>query len=141
MKKYLSTFLVIALLSCNAQSQEEPWKESQLMLPEQLASTINNAASPLVICIGTADIIPNSVNMGMASQQQNLDKLKTYLKNIPMDKEIVIYCGCCPFEHCPNIRPAFKVLNEMGFKNKKLLNLPNNIRTDWINKGYPTKQL
>ena len=140
MKKYLSIFSVIILISCNTSSQE-PWKPSQLMAPEKLATAIKNNKAPLIICIGTADIIPNSVNIGMTNYPQNVEKLKAYLKNIPKDKEIVIYCGCCPFEHCPNIRPAFKVLNGMGFKNHKLLNLSNNIRTDWINKGYPAKQL
>ena len=50
---------------------------------------------------------------------------------------IVIYCGCCPFEHCPNIRPAFNLLNEMGFTNQKLLSLQKNIKADCIDKGYP----
>jgi hypothetical protein len=27
---------------------------------------------------------------------------------------------------------------EMGFKNAKLLNLPKNIKTDWLDKDYPT---
>jgi len=49
----------------------------------------------------------------------------------------VIYCGCCPFEHCPNVRPAFQLLNEMKFTNQKLLNLSTNLKTDWIDKGYP----
>ncbi|HCS20823.1 MAG TPA: hypothetical protein DIW47_09730 [Bacteroidetes bacterium] len=53
------------------------------------------------------------------------------------DAEIIIYCGCCPFSDCPNIRPAFEVLNELKFTNPKLLNLPKNLKADWIDKGYP----
>jgi thiosulfate/3-mercaptopyruvate sulfurtransferase len=48
---------------------------------------------------------------------------------------IVFYCGCCPFNHCPNVRPAFKVLKQMGFTNFKLLNLPENLKVNWINIG------
>jgi hypothetical protein len=49
----------------------------------------------------------------------------------------VVYCGCCPYEHCPNVRPAVAVLKEMKFTNFKLLNLEKNIKTDWLDKGFP----
>ncbi len=67
----------------------------------------------------------------------NLLKWKNELQKLPRNTDIVIYCGCCPFEHCPNIRPAFKLLNDMGFTNQKLLNLSHNLKADWIDKGYP----
>jgi hypothetical protein len=50
---------------------------------------------------------------------------------------VVIYCGCCPFAKCPNVRPAFSTLLGMGFKNPRLLNLSHNLKADWIDKGYP----
>ena len=50
---------------------------------------------------------------------------------------VVVYCGCCPFEHCPNIRPAMAVLKEMNFTDYYLLNLLRNIKINWIDKGYP----
>jgi hypothetical protein len=50
---------------------------------------------------------------------------------------VIIYCGCCPFDKCPNIRPAFAALKEMGFKNARLLDLPKNIKADWLDKNYP----
>jgi thiosulfate/3-mercaptopyruvate sulfurtransferase len=53
------------------------------------------------------------------------------------DKEVIIYCGCCPFRRCPNIRPAFELLKKMKFTNLKLLNLPTGLNEDWIHKGYP----
>ena len=76
--------------------------------------------------------------MGPAHEKENLEKLKRQLIPLPKDADIVIYCGCCPFEHCPNIRPAFSLLNEMKFSNARLLNLEHNIKTDWISKGYPS---
>ena len=60
-----------------------------------------------------------------------------YEKHFLKKRNIVIYCGCCPFKDCPNIRPAFSLLNSMKFTNHKLLNLPLNLKTDWINHGYP----
>jgi len=50
---------------------------------------------------------------------------------------MVIYCGCCPFTKCPNIRPAFQQLKKMGFTNVKVLDLPVNLQTNWIAIGYP----
>ena len=64
------------------------------------------------------------------------DKLGDF--SIPKDTKVVVYCGCCPFEHCPNVRPAIDVLKEMKFTNYYLLNLSHNLKTDWIDKGYPT---
>jgi hypothetical protein len=58
----------------------------------------------------------------------------------PKDADVVIYCGCCPFRDCPNIRPAFRVLQEMKFTRAKLLNIPTTLKADWINKGYPSEK-
>ncbi|MFT3945378.1 MAG: hypothetical protein QM763_00275 [Agriterribacter sp.] len=52
-------------------------------------------------------------------------------------KEIIVYCGCCPYKNCPNIRPAYAILNTLGFTNFKLLDLPQNLKVDWIDRGYP----
>jgi len=49
----------------------------------------------------------------------------------------VIYCGCCPWNHCPNMWPAYNLLHQMGFTHLKALYLPDNFGTDWVNKGYP----
>ena len=34
-----------------------------------------------------------------------LQLLKKVLRRRPKNKLIVIYCGCCPWNHCPNIGP------------------------------------
>lgn len=83
-------------------------------------------------------LIPNSTDLGAASETENLTKLKKELTNLPKDTAIVIYCGCCPFTRCPNIRPAIALLKDMNFTNFHLLNLPVSIKADWIDKGYPT---
>jgi thiosulfate/3-mercaptopyruvate sulfurtransferase len=41
---------------------------------------------------------------------------------------------------CPNIRPAYQALREMGFKRIKLLSLPNNFTQDWQMKGFPVEK-
>jgi thiosulfate/3-mercaptopyruvate sulfurtransferase len=121
---------------------QEPWTEEQLMPPAELAAVIKNPAvkKPVIICIGPGALIKGSINTGPAKEKENLEKLRKELDRLPKDSDIVIYCGCCPFDHCPNIRPAFKLLNEMKFTNSHLLNIEHNIRTDWVDKGYPQEK-
>jgi thiosulfate/3-mercaptopyruvate sulfurtransferase len=87
--------------------------------------------------VGPGVVIPHSINIGMTNNEKNLQKLKDDLNKVPRNANIVIYCGCCPFDHCPDVRPAISLFKEMKFTNYHLLNLPNNIKTDWIAKGYP----
>jgi thiosulfate/3-mercaptopyruvate sulfurtransferase len=117
----------------------EPWTEKQLMAPADLASVISNpnAKKPIIFSVGPGAMIRGSKDIGPVHQKENLDKFKQALTLLPPDTEIVVYCGCCPFEHCPNIRPAFSLLNEMKFTRAHLLNLEHNIKIDWIAKGYP----
>ncbi len=121
-------------------NNEEPWTSSQLLLPADLAKTINNksAEQPYIFCIGPGAVVKGSIDMGPARDSSNLDKFRQHLSKLPKDAAIVIYCGCCPFNHCPNIRPAFRCLNEMKFTKASLLNLEHNVKTDWIDKGYPS---
>ncbi|MDN3693142.1 rhodanese-like domain-containing protein [Chryseobacterium tructae] len=139
--KYLFMMMCfVCSIFSQAQQTQDPWKESQLMDPALLASRIvkHKTKDILIISVGPEAIIKGSVDIGPTHEPENLEKLRNYLKDIPKNKEIVIYCGCCPFVKCPNIRPAFNLLMELGFKNAKLLNLPKNIKTDWLDKDYPT---
>ena len=120
---------------------KDPWTKNQLMAPVTLASLIKNpkAAKPIIFNIGVVENIKGAKNMGGASKKENLARFKKALSTIPKTSTVVVYCGCCPFDRCPNIRPAFTALQAAGFKNGKLLNLPMNIKVDWINKGYPVE--
>jgi hypothetical protein len=139
-KFLIATIAVAFSLNAVAQSNAEPWKPEQLFAPKHLADIINSTAKdkPLIISVGPAALIKGSIDIGSVHDQENLNKLKVLLSKEKKDREIVIYCGCCPFEHCPNIRPAFRLLNEMKFTNQKLLNLPHNLKADWIDQGFPT---
>ncbi|RFM25681.1 rhodanese-like domain-containing protein [Deminuibacter soli] len=138
--------IIVVALVCIAtafvprqQTKVDPWKPEQLMEPAALADVLksNTATKPLVICVGPSGVISGSVETGPAGKPENLTKLKNLLVSQPKNREIVLYCGCCPFEHCPNVRPAFTLLNDMHFAHPYLLNLSHNIKTDWIDKGYP----
>jgi hypothetical protein len=133
----IACLMLLGFQQCTAQKPEN-WTADQLTEPATLAQSIReNKNVPVIFCVGPGAIIPNSINAGPASDAENLQKLKESLEKLPRDTDLVIYCGCCPFEHCPNVRPAIALLQEMKFSNYHLLNIPHNIKTDWIAKGYP----
>jgi hypothetical protein len=121
--------------------QTDPWIPAQLLDPAELAARISHpsGAPPLVISVGPSGLIKGSVETGPAHEKDNLGKLRALLEHEPRDREVIIYCGCCPFQHCPNVRPAFSLLTEMHFTHARLLNLAHNIKIDWIDHGYPVK--
>jgi len=135
----LFAYLITIIIAQKAFTQNpENWTSKQLMEPAELAQLIRSGKDlPIIISVGPGATIPNSIETGMAKEKNNIDSLKNKLGTLSKDTKIVIYCGCCPFEHCPNVRPAIAALKEMKFMNYKLLNLPHNIKADWIDKGYP----
>jgi thiosulfate/3-mercaptopyruvate sulfurtransferase len=149
MKIKISMILLFAIatttfVSCfsPAQGQNDPWTSQQLLAPADLAKTLNNPKSPqpMIFSIGMQAIIKGSIDIGPVMMSENLNVLKQKLSNLPKNSQIVVYCGCCPFSRCPNIRPAMALLKEMQFTNYKLLNMPQNVKVDWIDKGYPMSE-
>lgn len=120
-------------------SNSEPWTEEQLVEPAALAQRLQTSDTgdlPLIISLGAGNIIPGSKDTGASGEKAGLENLAKTLEKLPKDTEILLYCGCCPFNICPNVRPAFSLLNEKGFTNHHLLNLGENVKVDWIDKGY-----
>lgn len=117
----------------------DPWSKAQLIQPSTLAAIIKNpkAVKPKIYNIGVVEDIKGAINMGAANEKENLERFKKAISKLPKNTQLIVYCGCCPFDRCPNIRPAFKALQSAGLTQARLLNLPTNIKVDWINKGYP----
>lgn len=134
-------FIIAALLMCKTSAHAQAdsnWTQQQLMPSATLATIIKtNPDSITIISVGPFNSIPGTINIGMTSKPENLEKLKTKLSTLDKSKKIVVYCGCCPFEHCPNIRPAIQTLKDMSFTNYYLLDLSHNIKINWIDEGYP----
>lgn len=121
--------------------KKDTWSQNQLMQPAELAEKLKEGDSKTMIFnIGPSGKIKNSILIGSTQDQENLDALKKKLSATPKNTEVVVYCGCCPFQNCPNIRPAMAMLNDMKFTNAKLLNLSTNLKVDWIEKGYPMQK-
>lgn len=150
MKTKISILLFLFVITVSAtasslfspQGQGDPWTQQQLLAPADLAKTLNNpnSSKPVIYSIGMQAIIKGSIDIGPAMRAENLNVLKQKLTKLAKNTQIVVYCGCCPFERCPNVRPAMELLKSMQFTNYKLLNLPQNIKVDWIDKGYPLSE-
>lgn len=61
------------------------------------------------------------------------------LSRVPKDRDVVLYCGCCPVKSCPNVRPASAAVRALGRSNAWVLDLPTRFATDWTEKGYPVE--
>lgn len=145
MKRNLIHCLVIFLLviGCQQSKAQKPenWTADQLIEPSALATTLqSNKDLPVIYSVGPGAIIPHSIDIGMMNDEKNLERFSEAISKLPKTTNIVVYCGCCPFAHCPNVRPAIDVLKQMNFTNYHLLNLSHNIKTDWIAKGYPVAE-
>jgi 3-mercaptopyruvate sulfurtransferase SseA len=84
--------------------------------------------------------IAGAIAVGQVGDSAGAMQLKQELRQIAKGKKIVLYCGCCPWKNCPNIRPAYAIAHEMGFKNVNVLDLPTNFKLDWEKKGFPVEK-
>ena len=83
---------------------------------------------------------PGSKFAGPASSADGLEALKKEVQGLDRNNQLIYYCGCCPWGDCPNIRPAYKALRELGFKKIRVLYLPTNFTQDWAMKGFPVEK-
>jgi|SRR5271166_3734487 len=134
----------ILLMSAAWSLQASQIASSHLINPGELLKLLQSSKSekPLLIQVGSHVLyaqahIPGSEYIGPASDAGGLQRLRTRVDSLPRNKFIVIYCGCCPWNHCPNLKPADDALHAMGFTNVKTLYIADNFGTDWVDKGYP----
>jgi hypothetical protein len=160
----ITEMFVLGIGGCNEKESEEKlassqisdelWRTDQLVKPEELARIIREGLSsdetgkseqPLLLHVGFSALyevarIPGSIYTEPASRKDGIEGLRKAIQNHSKNKDIILYCGCCPWKDCPNILPAFKILREKEFKNMKALYIPNDLEKDWINKGFPTER-
>jgi thiosulfate/3-mercaptopyruvate sulfurtransferase len=145
-QKRLFYLVVIAgLVLMAAAPPEDPWSATQVMTPEQLAKELSGTHKPILVSVAFNKLyqnahIPGSVYFGAGRDAQGIERLKEWAKSVPKTAHIVIYCGCCPWNQCPNVRPAFQALNEMGFTRLRVVEMPNDFGKDWVEKGYPVEK-
>ena len=113
-----------------------------LVQPSDLIQLLQSSEKPLVLQVGSHVLyaeahIPGSEYVGAAGTSAGLQALRERVSALKKDQTIVIYCGCCPWGRCPNIRPAYAQLHALGFTRVKALYLANNLGADWVDKGFP----
>jgi Rhodanese-like domain len=134
---------VCLVASACAFSATNPWNPKQVIQPAALASQLKNSSDkPLLLQVGFESLyaqghIPGSKYCGPARSPDGLARLKTCLQGVSHKRAIVLYCGCCPWQECPNIRPAFQAVKAMGFTNVKVMHIANNFGHNWAQMGYP----
>jgi thiosulfate/3-mercaptopyruvate sulfurtransferase len=125
-------------------SPSDPWTAAQTVQPADLAKELTDAKAadkPTVVCVAPHVLyegghVPGALFHGPGSSPQGIDDLKKWAQPLPRSANIVVYCGCCPLDHCPNLRPAFAALRDMGFTHVRALLIPTNFFTDWVKPGY-----
>lgn len=137
-----ATAFCLVAAAC-AFSATNPWSRKQIIQPATLTRELQGSGNkPLLLQVGFQSLylqghIPGSKYCGPARSPEGIANLKTCVRSVPHARAIVIYCGCCPWQECPNIRPAFRTLKTMGFSNVKVLYIADNFGRDWAQKGYP----
>ena len=114
------------------------------MQPAELASILGSASArkPVLLHVGFRKLysqshIPGSDYVGPTSDAAGLQLLSNRVAKLAKDTDIVIYCGCCPWSHCPNMAAAYDALHAQGFTHVKALYIEHNFGDDWVNRGYP----
>lgn len=144
-------FLIAATLVACSRSGDtragapSPWPADRVVSAEDLARAVSAAgARPHVMHVGPAVLfkrahVPTAVHAGEGGDPDGLAEIATALTPLAHDTDLVLYCGCCPYENCPNIRPAYSKAVELGFTKVRVLDLPTNLKTDWTDHGLPVE--
>jgi len=139
----LAASSIFAVRSLRA-TPEDPWRSEQTVEAFDLAKELQQEKDPYptVIYVGVKTLyegghIRGAVFYGPSSTEQGLADLKKFAAKLPKNSDVVLYCGCCPLEKCPNLRPAFSALKDSGFARLRVLLLPTSFNTDWVEKGFP----
>ena len=139
-------FLTWPALHAQANVSATTIPQDHLIQPEQLNRELQAQPRDLLILqVGSHVLfqeahIPGSEYAGPGSRPAGIEALRARVAKLPRSRPIVIYCGCCPWDKCPNIAPAWQLLRQMGFTHVRALYIANNFGSDWVAKGYPAEK-
>ncbi len=147
--------LLTTLVACKASSSSDdgttsrasvPWTPDRLVTSANLAKELTGPAAqrPRVVHVGPERLyksahIPGAVHAGEAGEGDGLQAFAQWLTSLPPEADVVVYCGCCPYKNCPNIRPAYSKAVAMGLTRVRVLDLPTTLKADWVEHGLPTE--
>ncbi|MBM3267521.1 MAG: rhodanese-like domain-containing protein [Candidatus Sericytochromatia bacterium] len=119
-----------------------PWQRSDEVAPGVVAGRLAAKDRPVVIQIGYRELydlghVPGSRYAGPGEEPAGLANIRRAVGKLQRDRELVIYCGCCPSRECANLIPAFKLLRSMGFKKLRVVAFEDDFTINWKNAGLP----
>ena len=143
MKRLLLFVLLLSTYAAAVGPDEIP--SAAQITPQALVRILqsNQAAKLLILNVGPRVLfaqahVRGAEFIGPTSDPRGIEALRSRVRSLPKNKEIILYCGCCPWDHCPNVGPGYAELKKLGFTNVKVLHIGNNIGSDWVDPGYPT---
>ena len=118
--------------------------ESALIRPAALVATLEGSldGKPLILQVGAHVLyvqahIPGSEYVGPGEEDAGLEALRARVLKLPRKTSIVLYCGCCPWDHCRNVGGAYAALQRLGFTEVTVLYLESDFGSNWVDQGYP----
>ncbi len=147
MKPGLAIFATLGVLLAqnpDAAAFNPPWTPAETIQVGDLLKIFQKKNGTPIFYVGFAQLykskhIPGSIYAGPGRAEEGLAELKKAVAKVPKDSEIVLYCGCCPWDHCPNMKPAYKLLHSLGYTKVFITEIPAGFQKDWIEKGYPVE--
>lgn len=121
------------------------WDDAKRISIDELARLLKEptAANPEMFHVGFRVLfvqahIPGSRFAGPGASPAGLETLRKAVAAVPKTKTIVLYCGCCPWEKCPNMEQPWRLLVAAGYTDVRVLYIPTNFGRDWVGKGHPS---
>jgi thiosulfate/3-mercaptopyruvate sulfurtransferase len=143
----MKTVVALLLLTCSAFGAQPDALTRAEISPQALVRILqsNQGTKLLILNVGPRVLyaqahIKGAEYIGPASDARGIERLRERVKSVPKTKQIILYCGCCPWDRCPNVHPAFAELHKLGFRSVKVLMIANNIGADWVDKDYPVER-
>ena len=128
----------------NGAGVNPPWSKAEVIHADDLAKIVHAKSDALLVQVGflvqfNSKHIPGAVHAGPGREEAGIAELKKAVANVPKDREIVLYCGCCPWDHCPNMKPAYNLLHGLGYTKIRVTEIPTSFLKDWVEKGLPVE--
>ena len=143
----LAVFLLALLGAASCAGPGARLETADTISIDQLARELadSTAVRPALLHVGFAPLfrsghIPGSRYVGPGNRADGIGRLQKALAAIPAASPIVLYCGCCPWQDCPNVRPAFAAAKATGHTNVRVLHVTGNLERDWIERGLPAEK-
>ncbi len=142
-KPLIASIVLLLATLASAQSATTLNAKDQIA-PADLAKTMASS-KPLILFVGPRTLytqahIPGAEYIGMTAYPEGIHALQARVEKLSKTRYIVLYCGCCPWDKCPNVGPAYSQLKGLGFTNVKVVHIEQNFGQDWVSKGLPTQK-